>query len=340
MGETVLVTGGTGFIGQWCIAELLARGYEVRTTVRSLDKAASVRAAVATVVDPGDRLACVVADLTDDVGWDDAVSGCDYVLHVASPMGRGGGTADPDVLIVPARDGVVRVLQAATAAGVRRVVLTSAANASSPASYTEDSVTDETLWTDPADSSLAAYRRSKTIAERAAWHFVATVDGTTQLTTVLPGAVFGPILTTDNVGSVEVIGRMLRGEMPGTPRIGLEVVDVRDLVDAHLRAMLEPAAAGERFLATGEFLWMGEIAAILRDALGDAAGRVPTEEIADDIIRELAAVSPELASIVPGLGRRNRHTTAKAESVLGWRRRPAAETIVDCARSLLAHRVA
>src|SRR6266545_2005660 len=125
MAETVLVTGGTGFIGQWCIAELLARGYEVRTTVRSLDKAASVRAAVATVVDPGDRLACVVADLTDDVGWDDAVSGCDYVLHVASPMGRGGGTADPDVLIVPARDGVVRVLQAATAAGVRRVVLTS-----------------------------------------------------------------------------------------------------------------------------------------------------------------------------------------------------------------------
>jgi nucleoside-diphosphate-sugar epimerase len=279
----------------------------------------------------------VVADLTHNAGWDDAVVGCDYVLHVASPLGH---SADPDDLIVPARDGALRVLRAATAAGVGRVVLTSAANAASPTSYSEDSVTDETLWTDPDDASLPAYRRSKTIAERAAWDFMASVEGSTTLTTVLPGAVFGPILATDNLGSVEVIGRMLRGEMPGTPRIGLEVVDVRDLVDAHLRAMTEPAAAGERFLATGDFLWMGEIATILRAALGDAANRVPTEEIADEVILELAAVSPELASIAPGLGRRNRHTTAKAESVLGWRRRPAAETIVDCARSLLAHGVA
>ena len=214
------------------------------------------------------------------------------------------------------------MLRAATVAGVERVVMTSAANTASPSSYTDDSVTDESLWTDGNDTELPAYRRSKTLAERAAWDFVADSDTATTLTTILPGAVFGPILTSDNLGSVEVIGRMLRGEMPGTPRIGLEVVDVRDVVDIHLRAMTTPAAAGERFLATGEFMWMGDIARVLRANLGDDASKVPTEEIPDDVIRALAESSAELRGIMPGLGRKNRHTTAKAEAVLGWTPRP------------------
>lgn len=250
MSETVLVTGGTGFIGQWCIVELLRRGYSVRTTVRSLDSEHAVRAAVATAIDPGDRLTCVVADLTSDVGWVDAVAGCDFILHVASPMG-GADETNEDAMTDAARECTVRVLRAATEAGVRRVVMTSAANAASPTSYTEESVADEALWTDLSASGLPAYRRSKTAAEQAAWAFMSSVSGTTTLTTILPGAVFGPVLSKSNIGSTQVIRRMLTGAMPGTPKIGLEIVDVRDLVEMHLAAMLSPDAGGQRFLATG-----------------------------------------------------------------------------------------
>ncbi len=335
MAETVLVTGGTGFIAQWCIVELLRRGYDVRTTVRDARREDTVRTAVTGQVDPGDRLRVQVADLTADDGWAEAVTGCRFVLHVASPLGRD-DPKDPDELIVPARDGALRVLGAATDAGVDRVVMTSAANAASPTSYEEDSVTDETLWTDLDAPDLPAYRRSKTIAEQEAWRLMERSSASTTLTTVLPGAVFGPILSTDNIGSVAVISRMLTGEMAGTPRIGLEVVDVRDLVDLHLRAMTAPEAAGQRFLGTGEFMWMGEIAAVLREHLGDDAAKVPTTEIPDDVLRELARDLPELRGILPGLGRKNRHSTAKAEQLLGWHRRPTTETILDCARSLIA----
>ena len=206
MADTVLVTGGTGYVAGWCVVELLRRGYDVRTTVRSDAKAEQVRRAVATEVDPGDRLAFAVADLTSDDGWREAVEGCDHVLHVASPLGAD-GVRDADALIVPARDGTLRVLRAATAAGVARVVLTSAANTASPSSYRDEGVSDETLWTDPDAPGLPAYRRSKTLAEQSAWQFMENNNSTTTLTTILPGAVFGPILDTDSVGSVQVIGR-------------------------------------------------------------------------------------------------------------------------------------
>jgi nucleoside-diphosphate-sugar epimerase len=339
--ETVLVTGGTGFIAGWCIVELLERGYDVRTTVRSPEKQNGVRAGIATATtggDPGDRLGFAVADLTSDNGWDQAMAGCSHVLHVASPLGldgRGDVDGDPDALIVPARDGALRVLGAAVAAGVRRVVMTSAANAASPSSYAEDGVTDETLWTDVSDPTLPAYRRSKTVAEQAAWTFMATASGPLELTTILPGAVFGPLLSRDTLGSAQVIRRLLRGDMPGTPRIGLEVVDVRDVADIHVRAMTAPAAAGERLLATGPFLWMADIARVLRTDLGPEARKVPTRNIPDFAVRLLARRRPELRAIMPALGRRNRHTTAKAQALLGWTARPAAETVVDCARSLI-----
>ena len=342
MTDTVLVTGGTGYIGQWCIVGLLERGYLVRTTVRDLAKEPSIRAAIAAGIghDPAERLTCVVADLTADDGWDAAVAGCTYVLHVASPLGA--APDRPDDLIVPARDGTRRVLQAAMRKGVERVVMTSAANTASPSSYTEDGVTDETLWTDLDDATLPAYRRSKTLAERAAWDVIAeagSTGATTTLATVLPGAVFGPLLGTDNVGSVGVIARLMSGAMPGTPKIGLEVVDVRDLVDLHLRAMTDPAAAGERFLGTGDFVWMSDIATILRERLGPNASKVPKRSLPNVLVRVLARTRPELQGILPGLGRRNRHSTEKAERLLGWSRRPVADTLVDCATSLVEHHV-
>ncbi|NJP43307.1 NAD-dependent epimerase/dehydratase family protein [Actinacidiphila epipremni] len=335
MPETVLVTGGTGYVAGWCVVELLRRGHRVRTTVRGHGREQAVRDAVAGEVEPGGRLEFAVADLTADDGWAAAVEGVDRVLHVASPLGGSGG---PEALIAPARDGALRVLRAAAAAGVRRVVMTSAANTASPSSYAEEGVTDETLWTDPDDPTLIPYRRSKTLAERAAWDFMAGYDGPTELTTILPGAVFGPILATDTIGSVGIVQRMLTGAMSGVPRIGLEVVDVRDVADIHLRAMTAPEAAGERFLATGEFLWMRDMARVLRAELGEQASRVATRQVPDVAVRLAARFrDPSLRDITPALGRRNRHSTAKARRLLGWQPRPAREAVVDCARSLLAH---
>lgn len=324
---TVLVTGGTGYVAGWCVAMLLERGYDVRTTVRSPAGAERVRRAV------GDGVEVVTADLTSDDGWAAAVLGCEYVLHVASPLGIDGSTA----LVEPARDGTLRVLRAAADAGVRRVVMTSAANTASPSSYRDDGVSDETLWTDPDEKTLLPYRRSKTLAERAAWDFMASTQDTT-LTTILPGAVFGPILTTDNLGSVTIIGRLLSG-MPGTPKIAFEVVDVRDVADLHIRAMTAPEAAGERFLGTGEFMWMHDMALALRAGLGDAASRVPKRNLPNLAVRLAALRDPSLREILPALGRRHRHLTAKADRLLGWRPRPAAETVVACGQSLLDHGV-
>jgi dihydroflavonol-4-reductase len=337
MSELVLVTGGSGYIAGWCVAELLRCGYQVRTTVRGPDREQAVTDATSAVADPAGRLSFAVADLTSDDGWDAAAKGVDYVLHVASPLGG----ATPDAMVAAARDGTLRVLRAATEAGVKRVVMTSAANTASPSSYATEGVTDETLWTDLGDPTLIPYRRSKTLAERAAWDFMSSYPGPAELVTVLPGAVFGPIPTTSNIGSVGIIGRMVSGKMRGIPRIGLEIVDVRDLVDVHIRAMTSPEAAGQRFLATGEFMWMRDMARILHDGLGADGRKVPTRQVPDAVVRLAARFrDPSLRALTPALGRRGRHTTEKARRVLGWQPRPARDTILDCARSLLARNAA
>lgn len=334
MTETVLVTGGTGFVASWCIVELLQRGFAVRTTVRSLSKEQAVRAAISTAIDPGDRLTFFAADLTSDVGWDAAVAGCDYVLHVASPLGWD-NPKDPDALIVPAREGALRVLRAATQAAVKRVVLTSACAAASPPLASADSMNDETLWTDPENGQLNAYQKSKTLAERAAWQFMRDYHGPTTLTTILPGAVFGPVLSAENLGSVQVIGRLLQGRLPGNPRLGFEVVDVRDLADVHIRAMTEAQAAGQRFIAAGSFMWMTDISKTLHSKLGRAARKVPTRTLPDFVLRLLSAFDPMLREVTPRLGRKHLHTSEKAQRLLGWQQRPAAVTVVDCAESLM-----
>ncbi|HEY4018103.1 MAG TPA: NAD-dependent epimerase/dehydratase family protein [Pseudonocardiaceae bacterium] len=333
MADLVLVTGGSGYIAGWCIAELIERGYDVRTTVRTPAKEQQVTKALAA---SAGRLTFAVANLTKPDGWAEAMKDVDYVLHVASPLGLLNN--DPNALVATARDGALNVLKAATAAGVTRVVMTSAANAASPSSYATEGVTDETLWTDPDDPTLIPYRRSKTVAERAAWTFMAEHGGSTELTTILPGAVFGPVLTKDTVGSVGIIARMIGGAMPGVPRIGLEVVDVRDLADIHIKAMTAPEAAGQRFLATGEFTWMREIAETLHKGLGPDGEKVATRQLPNFAIRLAARFADKsLREITPALGRRNRHSTEKAKRILDWQPRPAAETVLDCARSLIAH---
>lgn len=334
MNETVLVTGGTGFVAGWCIVELLRRGYTVRTTVRSLAKEDAVRKAIASVVDAGDRLTVLAADLTHDDGWSAALAGCDYVLHVASPLGMD-NSRERDGLTIPAREGALRVLRAAACVGVKRVVMTSAAAVATPPLQHGDSLSDETVWFNSSESDVDAYRQSKRLAETAAWEFAHANDSAGALTTILPGAVFGPVLTVGKPGSVQVIARLLQGRVPANPRLGFEVIDVRDLADLHIRAMTSDAAAGERFLAVGDFMWMSEISQTLRAQLGEAASKVPTRTLPDFVFRFMALIDPSLRMMTPRLGRKHRHTSAKARELLGWRPRPAAVTLADCARSLI-----
>jgi nucleoside-diphosphate-sugar epimerase len=328
--QTVLVTGGTGFIAGWCIVQLLERGYVVRTTVRDAAKEQRIRAAVGG---NSDRLSVVVADLNDDRGWDAAVAGCDYVLHVASPLG-GGAAKDRDALIAPARDGTLRVLRAAAKANVKRVVMTSAAAAARPP-LTSDRASDETVWSDPQDPQFDAYRVSKILAERAAWDFVNGEGKSSALTTILPGAVFGPIRDAENLGSVQIIQGMLRGRPGALPRLGFWIVDVRDLADLHIRAMTADAAAGQRFIAAGEFMWMEDMAKTLRAQLGEQGAKVATRRLPDFVVRLLLPFMANLRSLAPLLGRRFPLNTDKSRKVLAFAPRPAATTLIECARSLL-----
>ncbi|MDB5442563.1 MAG: Nucleoside-diphosphate-sugar epimerase, partial [Phenylobacterium sp.] len=253
----VLVTGGSGYIGGWCAIALLKQGYVVRTTVRNLSREAEVRARFAKQTDPGNRLSFHAADLMADAGWDAAAEGCDYVLHVASPLGVA-EPKDPDELIVPAREGAKRAVRAAIKAGAKRVVLTSSVAASSKDEGAGDWLADESCWTDPTDRRVSAYAKSKTIAERAAWELIAGEGGKTTLATVNPALVLGPVLGADYSESVQVVERLLSGRVPGVPRLGFNIVDVRDVADLHIRAMTAPEAAGQRFIAAGAYAWMGD----------------------------------------------------------------------------------
>ncbi len=332
--ETVLVTGGSGFIGGWCVIRLLQQGYTVRTTVRSLTRENSVRATLGKVVDAQDRLSFHAAELTSDVGWDVATSGCDFVLHVASPVTLS-QPKNPDELIAPARDGTRRVVEAGIKAGVQRIVLTSSVAAASRNATLVESVSDETVWTDLNDPNVSAYARSKTLAERMAWDLIASSGGATTLVAVNPSVVLGPVLSGDYSASVQVVERMLSGMAPGIPRLGFNFVDVRDVADLHIRAMTEPEAAGQRFIAAGTFGWMADLAILLRARLGDAANKVPTRRVPDFLVRLAALFNKELRTAAPRLGQKRDFTSAKAQATLGWRPRPLEETVLDCARSLI-----
>ncbi|MDO7843156.1 SDR family oxidoreductase [Sphingomonas immobilis] len=329
---SVLVTGGSGFVGGYVVLELLRQGYCVRTTIRSLSRENQVRAMLAEHVDAGDRLSFVAADLLNDDGWDAAVAGCAYVHHVASPMpvGEFRGT---DV-ITPARAGTRRVLEASARAGVRRVVITSSTAAAMP-DRPGDAVIDERTWTDRPDRPAFNYPRAKTLAEQDAWAFVRDHDQPFELTTVLPASIQGPVLGSDYSASVDLLRLMLKGKMPAVPRMGYNIVDVRDLAALHLLAMITPEAAGQRYIAAGDFLWFSDIARILREGLGDSAARTPKRTIPDFIIRLGAFSNPEMRQIAPILGQRTTYSSAKAESLLGHPLRSARDAVLDAARSLI-----
>ena len=335
--STVLVTGGSGFIGIHSILQLLAAGHQVRTTVRSLKREDDVRAMLKEGgAEPGNRLQFFAADLEADAGWPQAVAGCDYVLHVASPF-PAGVPRDEDELIVPARDGALRVLRASRDAGVMRVVLTSsfAAIGYGTNEKANNAPFDERDWTNPS-ADVTAYVKSKTLAERAAWEFLAREGGSLELSVVNPVLVLGPVLGPDLSTSIALIKRMMDGGMPGCLRLSLGVVDVRDVVDLHLRAMTSPTAKGERFLATaGDFLSMLDLSMILRNRMGASAKKSPTREMPNWLVRLLALPIREVRQTLPELGKPKNATSEKAKRVLGWTPRSNEECIVATAESLV-----
>ncbi|WP_223691879.1 SDR family oxidoreductase [Leifsonia poae] len=341
MTSLVLVTGGSGFVGAHCVLALLNDGYAVRTTVRSASRADDVRAQLASAgVVAGERLSFAVADLTADDGWAEAVDGCDFVLHVASPF-PSSEPADENELIVPARDGALRVLRAARDAGVRRVVLTSSFAAIGYGhSPTERAFTEED-WTE-LDSGVhvGAYPRSKTIAERAAWEFVAGQGadrrgGPLELATVNPVGILGPVLGTDYSSSILLVKTVVDGRVPRLPRLSFGVVDVRDVAALHLLAMTHPEAAGERFLAvSGEPVSALELAQVVREHLGDAGSRIPTKVMPDGMLRMLAPFSRTVRAAAADVGVVRRASAEKARRLLGWEPRSPQEAIIATIDSL------
>jgi nucleoside-diphosphate-sugar epimerase len=332
---TVLVTGGSGFIGCHCILQLLAAGYQVRTTVRNLKRETDVRAMLKTGgAQTVDQLSFVAADLGKDAGWPEAVAGCEYILHVASPLPPNEPKHE-DELIGPAREGTLRVLRAARNAGVKRVVLTSSFAAIGYGHEDQETLFDETNWSDP-NSEITAYAKSKALAERAAWDFIAKAGGNLELSVINPVAVFGPVLGPDYSASILLVQRLMDRALPGSPRLCFGLVDVRDVADLHVRAMTNPAANGERFLAVaGDFMWMVDIAKLLKNRLGQAGKRVPTRELPNWMVRLAAFRDPAIRLILPELGKYKNATNEKAKRLLAWTPRSNEEAVLATAESLM-----
>lgn len=332
----VLVTGGSGYIAGFCIARLIAEGWNVRTTVRSLSRQDEVRQTLSKISTPGDKLTFVAADLNADGGWAEAVAGCDFVQHVASPL-PSRNPRDDEELVRPARDGALRVLAAARQAGVKRVVMTASTAAIAYGHGSRTTPFTEADWSDETNrADTSAYERSKTIAERAAWAWIKEHGGGLELTTINPGAVLGPVLGRDYSASIDIVKKLLDGSLPGLPRFGWPLVDVRDIADLHYRAMLEPRAAGERFLGAGDFYWMSDIARALKTRLPTLARRVPTRRLPDWLLRVLAMFDPVVRERLFELGKERPVSAAKAKTMLGWAPRSNDDAIVATAESLVA----
>jgi len=334
--STVLVTGGSGFVGSHVILKLLEAGHRVLTTVRNLNRSADVLDMLKVGgAEPGDRLTFFAADLEKDDGWAEAIAGCDYVMHVASPF-PAHIPKDEDDLIRPAREGTLRVLRAARDAGVKRVVMTSSFAAVSYGAQPKDGVFTEENWSDLDAPDTQPYVKSKTLAERAAWEFIEREGSGLELSVINPVGIFGPALGSDVSTSVAVIRMMLNGAMPGAPRIYFGVVDVRDVADLHVTAMVHPAAAGERFIAVaGQCVSIIEVARLLATRMGAVASKVPRRQFPDWLVRVFGLFNPSAKGAVPQLGIRREASNRKARMILGWSPRSNEEAILASAESLV-----
>lgn len=332
MAGTVFVSGGSGYIAGFLIKQLIDEGWMVHTSIRDLGKEAAVRTSLGT---DDNKLKFFAADLTSDKGWAEAMAGCSHVAHVASPFPPAAPKHE-DELIVPARDGALRALRAAKEAGVSRFVLTSSMAAIAYGHGAADHIVTEADWTDVNSPDAYPYVKSKTIAERAARDWIAAEGGTMEFVSVNPSLVLGPLQSGDFSTSLEAIKKLLEGSVPGLPNFGFGIVDVRDVADMHVRCLTAPDMAGERFICSGPFMTMSDIAKVLREGLGKQARKVPTRRLPNWAVRIAALFDPMVRQVLGELGNRRESPPVHAREKLGWIPRPAEESILDTARSMIA----
>ena len=333
----VLVTGASGFIAKHCIAVLLREGYRVRGTVRDSARRRDIETAIERAGAPHREIELVQTDLLRDAGWAEAVAGCDYVLHVASPF-PADQPRDPNELIRPAREGAQRVIRAAKAAGVKRIVQTSSVAAVMLTRKPNGVVHDENDWTDTASGTHSAYAVSKTLAERAAWDEIESdIDvprHVSELVVINPGFVLGPALDGDLSTSHTVLQLMARGAYPALPKLAFPVVDVRDVAQMHVLALNHPKAVGKRFVCADKTITLRQIAELMVAEFPDLARRVPRREAPSTLLRLAAFFDPKLRSIRGDLGRTNLVSNERARSDLGFTFRPASEAVTTAVKSM------
>ena len=339
MKELVLVTGGNGFVGSYCIIQLLQKGYNVKTTIRSLNK----KDEVIEVLKKGgitsfDNLTFIEADLSKDANWDMAVEKCDYILHVASPF-MSTVSSNEDEFIKPAVEGTLRVLQAAKDAGVKRVVMTSSFGAVGYGKQDKEKIFTESDWTNPDDKTIDPYIKSKTLAEKAAWDLIKNDSFGMELSVVNPVGVFGPILNKNLSSSIMLIQQLMNGSMKkGCPNIFFGVVDVRDLADLQIRVMTNPKAKGERFIGVSDnySLSLLDAATMIKNNI-DKKYKIPSREIPNWLMKMLARFNPSIRAVLPNLGIIINSSNQKAKDILDWKPRNREETIIETAKSLIEH---
>jgi len=331
MSRTVLVSGGSGYIAGFLIQQLLAEGWRVHTTVRSLTREAALRPLLGGTPE---TLKFFTADLMADAGWAEAMAGCSYVAHVASPFGSEAPRHE-DELIVPAREGVLRALRFAKAAGVQRFIQTSSVAAIAYGHGGGRHHFTEADWTNIESPDVYAYVKSKTIAERAAREWMAANGSAMEFLSINPSAVLGPVWTSDFSASIELVKQLLSGALPGCPDIGFGIVDVRDVADLHVRALTEPGLDGERFIAAGPFLKMIEVARILKAGMPLQGRRVPVRSLPNWLVRLSAVFNPVVRQVTGELGNVRDASAEHALQRLGWKTRPVEQSILDCAKSLI-----
>ena len=335
--KTVLVTGASGFIAKHIVVELLNASYRVVGSLRSEPRRHEVWSAVRPHLDSGEdldqRLRFVTLDLNNDDGWLDAMSGVDVLMHTASPLPMA-QPRDENDLIRPAVDGTLRAMQAAHAAGIRRVVLTSSTAAvTSAPSKADTKKFDESDWSDPSWPGITPYTKSKTLAERAAWDFVERDAPDMELTTINPCLVLGTPLDDHYGASLRIVERLLRGRDPMLPKVGIGVVDVVDVARMHVRAITAPGTAGKRIIGAAEFMWLAQIAGLLKAAYPQK--RIPMRTAPDILIRLIGLFDRSIQSIVPLLGRRQELDNARAQALLNMDFIPAAESVRATGRYIM-----
>ena len=332
--KKVLVTGTTGFIGLHCVQQLLEKGFAVNGTLRSFDRKDEVINALSSHNTSTEHLALFETDLLDDKGWDKAIEGCEYILHVASPFVL--TPENEDFFVRPAVEGSLRVLKLANNHNIKKVVLTSSFAAMADTLEEKDSF-DETDWSDPNKKGIQAYGKSKTLAEKAAWDFMSSDKPSFTLTVINPVAVTGPSLSKDIGTSNSIISQMINGNIPGTSKVHIGFVDVRDVAAAHVTAMLNKKTDGERIIVSEKTLWMDEVATILRTAGFDKA---PSKVMPKWLMSIMSIFKKDLKFIVPLINKKRAIHSTKAKDLLNWEPISAEDSIVATAKQLQEYNLA